>query len=148
MKLKFNKNSMQDTAVIGAGTLAGTYGSRALMAIAPSEFNEPLIKSVLGLGGFALGGALQGKGLGVNLLKGVLMGVGLDNTIGAVNELVAPSLPAEKNTQSERIMHAMFGMNSPETKQIQYTPSFMIPEETSWGEPLKTEGKKYSFKAA
>ena len=132
MKLKFNKNSMQETATVGVGTIAGTYGSRALMAIAPSEFNEPLIKAVVGAGSFAVGGALQGKGLGVSLLKGVLMGVGLDNTIGAVNELMAPSLPAETTTQSQKVMHAMFGMNS--ANEIKYTPTLMIPDSSSWGD--------------
>jgi hypothetical protein len=146
MKLKFNKNSMQDTATVGVGTIAGTYGSRALMAIAPSEFNEPLIRGVLGIGGFAVSGALQGKGIGVNLLKGLLMGVGLDNTVGAVNELVAPSLPADSSTQSQKIMKAMFGMNSPE--EIKYTPTLMIPDASSWGNEFVEPEQEYKFKIA
>ena len=146
MKLKFNKNSMQDTATVGVGTIAGTYGSRALMAIAPSEFNEPLIRGVLGIGGFAVGGALQGKGLVVNLVKGFLMGVGLDNTLGAVNELVAPSLPADSGTQSQKIMRAMFGMNSP--GEIKYTPTLMIPDSSSWGDNAQLSEQKFKFKVA
>ena len=146
MKFKFNKNGMQDAATVGVGTIAGTYGSRALMAIAPSELKEPLIKGVLGVGGFALGGALQGKGVGVNLLKGFLMGVGLENTVGAVNELVAPSLPADATTQSQKVMNAMFGLNS--ANEIKYTPTLMIPDASSWGEAAPSSEQKFNFKVA
>ncbi len=145
MKIKFKKEQVQDTAVLGVGTLAGTYLSKGIMSIVPSEVNEPIIKAILGIGGFVLGGSIDGKGALTNIVRGILMGVGLENTMGAINGAVAPSLSDTPTTSSQKFVNAMFGMNSAD--QIAYTPSFMISDSV-WNEDvqLETANEEYDFK--
>ena len=130
MNFKFNKGSVQDTATLGVGAIAGNYISKGVSAVVPSEINEPIIKAAIGAGGIVLGGSLQGKGSLPNLLRGVFLGLGIENISSAINGLVSPTLPVESTTKSQKIAKAMFGMNSP--TEDGYMPTFLPPSNDVW----------------
>ncbi|WP_299681104.1 hypothetical protein [uncultured Tenacibaculum sp.] len=130
MNFKFNRGSVQDTATLGVGAIAGTYVSKGISAVVPSEINEPIIKAAIGAGGIVLGGSIQGKGSLANLLRGVCLGLGAENISGAINGLVAPTLPADSTTKTQKIAKAMFGMNSPIEED--YMPTFIPPSLDVW----------------
>lgn len=147
MKTKFDKNTMKSIAVLGAGALLGTLVSKGAMAIAPDEVREPIVQTGLGLGSFAVSGAIQGDGTLENLTRGALMGVAINSTVNGINGFVAPSIP-----EDNKFLKAAFGMNAAEESyDYNYDAPISIPSQTVWNDSpensfLETESTtEYKF---
>ena len=119
MNFKFSQKDATDSAITGVSAIAGATASKGVMGIVPEGAKKPLVRAGISLATLLLASSIQGKDTLAKASQGALLGVSVEQGIGAVSKLVSPSVKETPTTQGEKFVAAIAGMNAPEENMFQ-----------------------------
>ena len=98
MKVKLDQKTAISTATLGVSAGVGALVSKGGMSIAPASFRKPIFKGILGVVALVAASTVQGQGTLETISKGVLLGVGIQQTAEAAVAFIKPTItPAGEN---------------------------------------------------
>ena len=114
MKFKLNQKNAIDSTITGVSTMGGAVASKGLMGIAPEGLKKPIARAGLSLLTLAIASGVQGNDSLAKSAKGFLLGVSVEQGVGAVAKAISPSVKDTPTTKGEKFIAAIAGMNAPE----------------------------------
>ncbi|WP_272152173.1 hypothetical protein [Tenacibaculum aiptasiae] len=119
MEFKLNQENAIDSAITGVSTMGGAVASKGLMGIAPEGLKKPIVRAGLSLLTLAIASGVQGDDALAKSTKGFLLGVSVEQGVGAVAKAISPSVKDTPTTKGEKFVAAIAGMNAPEENGYQ-----------------------------
>ncbi|WP_272149128.1 hypothetical protein [Tenacibaculum aiptasiae] len=130
MNLELNQKTATDYAITGGSALVGGTVSKGVMGLAPEGFKKPLVRAGICLATLFTAGTIQGKDTGAKIARGALLGVSVEQGMGAVSTLVSPNVKDNPTTKAEKFVAAIGrGMNAPDQP---YQPILNLPTSYDW----------------
>lgn len=107
MNLELKKETVVDYAITGGSALAGGTVSKGVMGLASESLKKPLVRGAFAALALLGAGSIQGEDTGAKIARGALLGVSVEQGLGAVSSLVSPSVKDNPITKAEKFIAAI-----------------------------------------
>lgn len=146
MNLELKKGTVVDYAITGGSALVGGTVSKGVMGLASEGLKKPLVRGAFSILALLGAGSIQGKDTGAKIARGGLLGVSVEQGIGAISSLVSPSVKTNPTTKAEKFIAAIAkgseanGMNSSDEF---FQPALEISHD-AWSDENSLNNSKYN----